>query len=180
MKKYLFILSFFTAILLIGCSDNDEPKTDSYKFETLEKICGTGKWETDKVAYFASNGQEVDIDRVLGDNVGADLGLQFSVKDGKLTEYYRPDGYFWESRASDFTFDRKTGYIYLEGSDKPFAQIISTAPDRIVLHAHYGEYIYKAMLEGYDKTDDTPDEGSYGLIEVVPAAPDAFTNLEPF
>lgn len=179
MKKFIILLAGIF-IMLTACSDNDEPKTDSYKFETLEEICGTGNWETDKVAYFASNGQEVDNDLVFESNVGANMGLQFSVKEGKFTEYYRPDGYFWESRASDFTFDRKTGYIYLEDSDKPFAQIISAAPDRIVLHAHYGEYIYKAMLEGYDKTDDTPDEGSYGLIEMVPAAPDAFTNHEPF
>lgn len=180
MKKYFLFLSIFTAVLLTGCSDNDEPKIDSYKFDTLEEICGTGNWETDKVAYFASNGQEVDNDLVFESNVGANMGLQFSVKEGKFTEYYRPDGYTWESHTSDFTFDRKTGYIYLEGSDKPFAQIISAAPDRIVLHTHYGEYVDKGMLEGYDKTDDTPDEGSYGLIEVVPAAPDAFTNHEPF
>lgn len=168
MEKIIFTLLAGMVIMLTGCSDNDEPNTD-YKFDTLEKVCGDKTWTSDKTTFFASNGQEIDQEFLVWNYMGADLGLHFSVNNGKFIQYCRPDGNTLERFMSDFTFDRESGNIYLNGSSKPFAQIISVTPDRIILHTHFGKWVTKDMIEGNDKSDDSPDEGSYAEMIMVPA-----------
>lgn len=163
------IISIFV-LLTTGCSDNDEPKTEEHKFDTLEEICGAKVWGSDLngITFFASNGKEIDINVILESNVGAYLGLNFSVDGNTLTQYYQPDGYHWASSTDTYTFDRDNGYIYLVDSSKPFARIISVEADRIVLHTHFGEYVNKSMIDGNDSKDGTPDEGSYAVIVLSP------------
>lgn len=170
-KLYFNLLNLFVAVCLMsltGCSDNDEPKAEEHKFGTLEEICGARTWVSEDITFFASTGQEIDIERVLESNVGAYLSLNFSVDGNTLTRYYRPDGYHWASSTDTYTFDRDNVYIYLKDSSKPFAQIISVEADRIVLHTHFGEYVDKSMIEGNDSKDGTPDEGSYAVIVLSP------------
>lgn len=167
----LYLLNLFVAVCLMsltGCSDNDEPKAEEHKFGTLEEICGARTWVSEDITFFASTGQEINIERVLESNVGAYLSLNFSVDGNTLTRYYQPDGYHWASSTDTYTFDRDNGYIYLKDPSKPFARIISVEADRIVLHTHFGEYVDKSMIEGNDSKDGTPDEGNYAVIVLSP------------
>lgn len=177
MCKFMYMLSVLLCMVsLTACSDNDEPKTDpEVKFAPLEEIFGDETWvySEGEYRYFQSEGKEYDKDPDYV-YVGKDYGLCFAVNVSTWKEYITSDADaedIWYVLTHNVEFDRKQGYIYLDGNKEPYARVVDVQADRVVVDTHFG------CFSDVDDVENKIDEGSFVRYVMIPADNDFKSQL---
>lgn len=167
MKSFLsLVLSVALPVVsLMSCSSDEPTQENVSELSAFEKVCGDKTWVYSEVTFIDGEGHEFAIEPIFA-YVGGYYGFCFDIQGDKFNEYGISDAYaeeVWYVEPHAYTFDRESGYIYLDGSADPYARVVSVEEDKMVIDAHFGKFI------AYGDIDIKVDKGSYARFVMVPA-----------
>lgn len=186
MKKFFNLLGIFMlAFLACSCSDDNSPEPEGTKEllgqDEFVKAFSDNVWETQPgYLYVASDGQtwkEDDFPR-RDAYVGRIETLTFTVKDGKIRQYFNDDANcdLPVYAEEEYTYNPQTGEVFSQlcndHPDKAFFEIVSFDGENLVVKFLIGRAVTLDWKGGKD------DPGSYKLLTLHKASPEKQAEYE--